>query len=136
LWRIYCGSTEGVAIQTTFGRLRDSAGNAQLLQVSYGTPGNGRQTPTKLDLVTKKRSMFDYEREVRLVYDSDGKVEKSVFGHRLAWDPEKSTEIIRVHPEGDGSFMETVSEAVLHYAPALKDHIAWSAMKDRPPLKV
>lgn len=112
LWRIYCGATEGVAIQTTFGRLRESAGGIPLYQITYGTPGSKKQTPARLDLVTKKRSMFEYEHEVQLVIASDGEVEEDVLGRPLEWDPEKSVELIRVHPEADRSFMQTVSAAV------------------------
>jgi hypothetical protein len=39
-----------------------------------------------------------------------------------------------VHPEADNSFMDTVATTVTHYAPALKERVGWSAMKERPPL--
>jgi hypothetical protein len=79
--------------------------------------------------------MFAYENEVRVVLFSDGKdsTHAELLGHRLEWDPEKSAEAIRVHPDSDYSFMETVTTAVEDYAPALKDRVAWSAMNVRPP---
>ena len=43
---------------------------------------------------------------------SDGEVEENILGRRLEWNPEKNVELIRVHPEADYSFMETVSAAV------------------------
>ena len=58
LWRVYCDSPEGVAIQTTLTKLQASVGNLPVLRVSYEIPGSRRQTPTRLDLVTKKRPMF------------------------------------------------------------------------------
>jgi hypothetical protein len=134
LWRIYCGPTEGVAIQTTFGRLRKSVDGLPLYPVTYETPGSRRRTPTPIDLFTKKRPMYEYEHEVRIVFAGEGEIENDVIGHRIKWDPEKSVELIRVHPEADHSFMQTVAAAVEHYAPALKHHVAWSAMKERPPL--
>jgi hypothetical protein len=134
LWRIYCASTDGVAIQTTFGRLRESVGNLLLCRVTYEAPGTRRQTPTLVDLVTKKRPMFAYEQEVRVVRDATDEVSKEeLLGYPLDWDPETIVESIRVHPEADLSFMETVIATVGHYAPALKDSIVWSAMRDRPP---
>ena len=134
LWRIYCGSTDGVAIQTTFARLRESVGGLFLYKVAYEAPGIRRQTPTLVDLATKKRPMFAYEQEVRVVRDATDEVpERELLGYPIEWDPEKIIESIRVHPEADFSFMETVSATVGHYAPALKDSVKWSAMRERPP---
>jgi len=126
------GLFEGVAIQTTIGRLRESVGGLPLYQVTYGIPGATARTPTREDLMTKKRPMFEYEHEVRIVHASDAEINEGVLGHPLGWDPEKSVEAIWVHPDADSSFMQTVSAAV---EPALKDHIVWSAMKERPPLE-
>jgi hypothetical protein len=134
LWRIYCGSAEGVAIQTTFARLRESVGELLLCKVTYETPGTRRQTHTLVDLVTKKRPMFAYEQEVRVVWDATDEVPKQeLLGYPLDWNPETIVESIRVHPDADLSFMETVTATVGHYAPALKNSIVWSAMRDRPP---
>jgi len=77
--------------------------------------------------------MFEYEHEVRVVRDME--VEEDIAGYRLGWDPDKSLQLIRVHPEADASFMQTVSKTVEHYAPALNDCVAWSGMKERPPLE-
>lgn len=137
LWRIYCPSGEGVAIQTTFARLRESVGGLPLHRVTYGIPGGKKQTPTRDDLVTKKRPMFAYEQEVRIVLFTDGKdaedPEKEALGHGVEWDPEKNVQLIRVHPEADYSFMETVTATVEHYAPALRGRVEWSAMSALPP---
>jgi hypothetical protein len=134
LWRIYCGASDGVAIQTTFARLRESVGALLLCMVTYETPGTQAQTPTLVDLVTKKRPMFEYEQEVRIVrYATDEVLKQELLGYPLDWDPETIIESIRVHPEADLSFMETVTATVAHYAPALKDSIVWSAMRPSPP---
>jgi hypothetical protein len=142
LWRIYCRSSEpeGVALQTTLPKLRESAAGLPLLRVTYEGLGRNRRTPTVEDLVTKKRPMFAYEREVRIVRAFDAKdevdevmPEEGDVGFRLQWDPEHHIESIRVHPEPDHSFFETVSAVVEHYAPALKDRVEWSAMKAGPP---
>jgi len=135
LWRIYCRSAEGVAVQTTLARLRESVGDLRVYRVTYETPGSRKQTPTLPDLVAKKRPMFAYEQEVRVVLSTDGGADPDheALGHGLEWDPEKTVEWIRVHPEADYSFMETVTAAVELYAPALKDRVAWSTMNERPP---
>lgn len=134
LWSIYCGSPEGVAIQTTFGRLRQSTGDLPVYPVSYETPGNSRRTATLVDLITKKRPMFAYEHEVRIVRHHRQEREHSEeLGYRLEWNPEKNIEQIRIHPEADNSFFETVSAAVEDYTPALSGRLALSSMKESPP---
>lgn len=135
LWRVYCGPTEGVAIQTTLSKLTKSVGDLPVRRVEYGTPGSIRRTPTRLDLVTKKRPMFEYEHEVRIVQAIEGDAAEAILGHRFDWHPEKWIELISVHPEADSSFMETVTKAVADYAPALKDRVQWSAMREVPPLE-
>lgn len=135
LWRIYCGSPDGVAIQTKFARLRQSVGGLPVYKVAYEMPGMRKQTPTLVDLVTKKRPMFAYEQEIRVVLDAVAEPvpEGEVLGHPIEWNPELILQSVFVHPEADFSFMETVTAAVAHYAPALKDSVVWSAMREPPP---
>jgi hypothetical protein len=134
LWRIYCGSSEGVALQTTFVRLRQSVGALPVYRVAYEIPGIRRQTPTVVDLVTKKRPMFAYEHEVRVVRDATSEpFPEEALGYPLEWDPELILQSVLIHPDADFSFMETVRAAVAHYAPALKDCIVWSSMREPPP---
>jgi hypothetical protein len=136
LWRIYCGASEGIAIQTTLARLRQSVGGLPVYRVTYETPGANRRTPTLVDLVTKKRPMFAYECEVRVVHSDerpDWEHELGPLGRRVDWDPERHIEQVRVHLEADSSFMEVATAVVQHYAPTLAERIAWSAMKARPP---
>jgi hypothetical protein len=139
LWRIYCQASEGVLIETTFDKLRVSTPGLDLLPIEYGTLGSRRITPTLLDLVTKKRPMFEYECEVRLIKwetDSPGEhaSENGALGCEFDWDPEANVDSIKVHPQADRSFTETVSGVVAKYAPGLKDRMVWSAMRDPPPL--
>jgi hypothetical protein len=77
--------------------------------------------------------MFAYEHEVRVVHSVDRKDDVEIVGYPLEWDPEQNLESIRVHPEADNSFMETVTSAVERFAPALKGCIAWSNMNAPPP---
>jgi hypothetical protein len=134
---VYCGSREGVAIQTTLANLQSSVGNLPVLKVTYETPGSRKQTPTRLDLVTKKRPMFAYEQEVRIILSTENDVptnpEQETGGKGLDWIPETNVESIRVHPEADAAFMETVKAVVAQYAPALRDRVAWSDMNAAPP---
>lgn len=136
LWRIYCAASEGVAIQTTLGKLKASVGDLPVYPVTYQVPGSKKQTPTHADLVTKKRPMFSYEQEVRIVrFTEEKNSTPEPTGLGLNWDLEKWVESIRVHPEADHSFMETVTAAVECYAPALRDKFAWSEMRSQPPFR-
>ena len=61
LWRVYCPSVEGVSIQVTLAGLRASVA-LPIHRVTYAIPGSNTQTPTREDLITRKRPMFEYER--------------------------------------------------------------------------
>lgn len=135
LWRIYCPSSEGVAIQTTLRRLRASVQGLPVRFVDYAPRGD--RTPNVDDMVIQKRPMFAYESEVRVVLVSDltdkPNPEREVVGTGLPWDLEGVVESVRVHPDSDYSFIETVTDIVRQYAPKLADHVAYSAMATRPP---
>jgi hypothetical protein len=133
LWRIYCRSVEGIALQSTLTKLKTSVGKLPVYRVTYQVPGSIKQTPALSDLVAKKRPMFEYEREVRVVLFVESHDGEEALGQGVAWDPEKIVESVRVHPEADDSFMETVKAAVEHYAPVLKGRVVRSAMNERPP---
>ncbi len=132
LWRVYCGATEGVALETNYDKLIASLHGPKLLKVSYENPGSNKRTPTLEDLATKKRPMFEYEHEFRILQTEKGASE--VPGFPIDWHPEEHLVSIRVHPEADASFMQTVVAAVADYAPALKDCVVWSDMRAPPPV--
>lgn len=99
---------------------------------TYLTPGLKSVTPTLCDLVAKKRPMFAYEQEVRVVFHIETNDGADAICHCIDWDPEKNLESIRVHPEADQSFIETVTAVVEQYAPSLKQSVVWSAMNAAP----
>lgn len=125
LWRIYCGPVEGVAVQSTLGKLHDSSRAVPIYKVTYAMLGTQRRTPTLIDLVTRKRQMFAYEQEVRLVYvvernQAETPAVREQHGRCLDWNPESYADFIRVHPLAD-------------YTPTLRGRVVWSAMRDPPP---
>lgn len=140
LWRIYCPSPEGVAIQTTLDRLRKSVG-LPVLEVKYGPHGADGTTPDVGRLVAQKRPMFAYEQEVRIVLvrdlDDAKHPDRRTIGTGLEWDPELHLENIWVHPEAPFWFMEAVTEAVRRLAPKLSHEgtplVPWSKMNSSPP---
>ncbi len=133
LWRIYCPTSEGVAIQTTLAKLHFSVGDLPAFRVTYLTPGSSKRTPTLADLATTKRPMFAYEHEVRILHLVDDDAPTFPVGFGLPWDCEQHVETICVHPEADQSFMDTIIATVATHAPSLKDKVVWSAMNARPP---
>jgi len=141
LWRIYCPSSEGVAIQTTLNRLRESVG-LPVHEVVYGIHGTDGRTPDVTKLVTQKRPMFAYESEVRIVLVNDfadkNNPERITVGVGVDWDPERHLEHIWVHPDAPFWFMETVTETVRQLAPGLSHDgiplVPWSRMNSSPPL--
>ncbi len=140
LWRVFCPSSESVAIQTTLGRLKKSVG-LPVLEVSYGPhETNGALTDIK-KVVAQKRPMFAYEQEVRIVLVRDlsdhEHPERRTIGAGIDWDPELHIETIWVHPEAQFWFMETVTETVRQFAPKISQNghpmVAWSKMNSSPP---
>jgi hypothetical protein len=131
LWRIFCGK-EGIAIQTTFEGLQISAAGLGVYPIDYGPIGAAKRTPTRLDLVTKKRLMFDYEREIRIVLEKEEF--EAVLGHTMDWDPSTHINAVFIHPEADEAFFQTAVDIVDRYAPKLRSRTQWSAMKEQPPL--
>ena len=62
LWRLYCHSHEGVAVETTVGRLRDSLNWPWIVvqPVYYCEPGTRSLSPPLKELALEKRPMFEY----------------------------------------------------------------------------
>ena len=140
LWRIHCrSSSEGVAVQTTLSRLRDSVEPLPIHRVMYREAGSLRQTPGLIQLATEKRPMFAYEKEIRIVYrtreslDDRDDESRQKPGVGIDWSPEDVLKGVFVHPDADASFMEAVAGVVGRYAPTLESKVAWSAMQARPP---
>jgi hypothetical protein len=133
LWKIYCENADGVALQTTYEKLKQIGGQYPLHPVTYPAPGSNRTTPTHTDLVTKKRPMFAYEEEVRIVFHDENDETGAARGVRLDFDFERLIESVRVHPEANDSFFDTVQTTVNSYAPNFAGSVVWSDMALRLP---
>lgn len=137
LWRIYCPTFEGVAIQTTLDRLKRSVMPLEVREVTY-SPENRFSNPEDIaKLVTQKRPMFAYEQEVRVILQEDFSDHKNpnrvTFGTGLKWDPELHIENIWIHPEAQHWFAESVTEIVRLMAPKLSRQVWYSKMNTSPP---
>jgi hypothetical protein len=81
--------------------------------------------------------MFEYEQEVRVIvtpWTQDPNLRKDESGFRYPIDTAGLPDAIRIHPEADQSFMETVVAVVGSYAPVRGERVTWSAIRERPPL--
>jgi hypothetical protein len=137
LWRVFCGPHEGIAIQTSWLKLTEVADNLQIAEVVYGYDSFKIRTPQLGTAVLRKRQMFEYENEVRIIVHNDSpnaSVIKGEFGCQLPFDPEQSLDEVVIHPEADQSFIEVVVSAVDKYSHSLRDRVVWSTMRERPPL--
>jgi hypothetical protein len=135
LWRIFCGPSEGVAVQTTVGKLRGALNDIPVYPVIYGEPP--KNTPQQIVQATMKRPAFSYEQEVRIIATRDTthpNLIKGEFGFEFPLDM-NIINCVAVHPEADGSFKETVTRTVDDYAPALRDRVEWSSMREKPPFR-
>lgn len=133
LWQIYCKDTDGIILQTKMEKLNLIKGQYSLDVVTYPVPGTNKLTPTHTDLVTKKRPMFSYEEEVRIVYYDKNNEIGATDGVRLEFDFDHLIESVIVHPKADTSFFDTVTTIVDTYAPNFAGTVAWSDMKLSPP---
>ncbi len=133
LWQIYCKNADGVVLQTTIEKLELIKGQYSLHPVTYPIPGSNKKTPTHNDLITKKRPMFKYEEEIRIVhFDENDEIDKTS-GLKLEFDFEKLIDSVRIHPQADSVFFETVQSIVEKYAPDFQGKVRWSDMKLDPP---
>jgi hypothetical protein len=140
LWRIFCPSPEGVAIQTTLGKLKKSIG-LPVIPVNYDCHDSLGQSPDPVHLVTQKRPMFEYEHEVRIVlvhdFSDPQHPDRITAGVEVEWDPEIHLEKVCVHPEAQFWFMETVTTLVSRLAPKLSHDgtalVTWSQMSSGLP---
>ena len=134
LWRVYCPSSEGVAVRTTVGRLETSLPkDIELLPVGYTQ--DFESTTNLWRRVTLKRRMFSYEGEMRAVWHEPDWIktaDENPEGRKVAWISPRDRTQIRVHPESDASFLETVTHAVRAFAPALEGVVRSSRMAADP----
>jgi hypothetical protein len=132
MWSTYGRSTESVAIQTTFGKLSDSAprDGFEVLPVRYDYHVES-QVFGPLMLATRKRAEFAYENEIRIIHLIDPIQERErsrPAGFSIAWDPAAHIEHVCVHPNADAGTLETVVETVRSLAPSLTRLVRHSAL--------
>jgi hypothetical protein len=139
MWHLYCGPQAGVAIKTTMGQLRDSVPKEYpVVRVQYT-----EDIPPTLDpflLAGRKRRVFDYEREARILSfgelpTDDPIVEHpaSVPDHReIDWNAAEHISEIRIHPNADEQFFKSVIGLLGTLAPSLAEKARRSEIAESP----
>jgi hypothetical protein len=135
MWRIYCGSAEGIVIYTTIRRLAAALPpETELLPVRYDQGSDAMFGPL-IYLATNKRPGFRYENEWRVVWPNTAATttrEQLPKSHLVALDPLSVIEGIRAHPASDATFRQRVVALLERVAPALADRLQPSEMADGP----
>jgi hypothetical protein len=140
MWRLYCPSDSGVAIQTTYGKLVDSIESVPYCYIGcvnyidyelQGFPLGNVFYP-----VMHKRISFAHEHEVRLVKTLAGYWgtldRQSPSGTTVDWFPETTVDAIYVNPYAPDFYHDVVKAIVHRIAPALESQVFWSQMRAGP----
>ena len=142
MWRLYCGSREGIALQTTYEKLDASLPSGVYLgRVSYLDYECAPDPPRDpLGLLMSKRQAFEHEHEIRaLIWPShspDGLIPPEVDDNtqviNLPWAAEEFLDHIYVSPYSEEWYRDVVTTILDRFAPPLKDRLAWSRMRGVP----
>ena len=138
MWALYCGGrSDGVVVEATLGALRRSIQPGfELKQVSYGSLSTYEVSDDIVRYGTWKRQMFEYERELRIIWGAIVPFGQSPLDDSsvrlMPWDAEKVITSIRSHPLAEMSFHETLETVVRTFSPELQDRVRYSDMRQSP----
>ena len=142
MWRLYCGSRDGIALQTTYEKLDASLPPEVLLgQVTYLDYETDKNPPTdEISLLMRKRQAFEHEHEVRALLSPNGRppagsrgtpaLEDTVIN--VPWSANEHLEHIYVSPYAEEWYRDVVVAVLERFAPELKDRLQWSHMRGVP----
>ena len=140
MWKLYCPSKAGIAIQTTYNKLAQSLENDKKMYI-------GKVTYADYDSLSfpdanvfwpimHKRLSFAHENEVRIAcsnYMPEG--EEQPLGYFLDWDPQAIVEKIFVDPYGPEYHFQAVKAALQALTHEWNIEIEWSQIKATPVFK-
>ena len=144
MWRLYCGGADGVAMRSTFSKLRDSISDNHTIvsKVEYIDYKTGRfvRHNHDYDPALHKRSAFAHEREVRVLRakkedflragdDENFSCDEHV---EVAWDPEAVIEDIVLSPLIRSEYVDVFTLAIHQLSPTLADRVHRSELTERP----
>lgn len=144
MWRLYCEGNEGVAMVTTYGKLRASLSDPNLLisPVRYIDYRRDRLPGREyFHQLIHKRIGFVHEREVRVVYwsrenfrivaphEEEPLSDSSVL---VPWDIESALERVIVSPFASSWYPNAVAAALHAFCPAAADRLRPSELGEEP----
>jgi hypothetical protein len=150
MWRLYCGASEGIALQTSYQTLDESlppGPGVYIGQVTYINYETSDELPdaNALSPFMFKRLAFAHEREVRVVAwpPGMGRLRLLQPGETppppserrtidLEWNISKAIEHVYVSPYASAWYRDVAAAVLEKFAPALVDRLRWSEMKGVP----
>jgi hypothetical protein len=142
MWRLYCGSRDGIALQTTYEKLDASLPHGVFLgQVTYlDYECDTRPPEDTLALLMRKRQAFEHEHEIRaLIWPAvapAGLVPADLDEHaqviNVPWHAPEFLERIYVSPYAEEWYRDVVVSVMRSFAPDLVDRLTWSHMRGVP----
>lgn len=144
MWRLYCEGNEGVAMVTTYGKLRASLSDPNLLisPVRYIDYRRDRLPGREyIHQLIHKRIGFLHEREVRVIYWSRDnfrivgpheEVPPSEQSVLVPWDVESAVEQIIVSPFAPHWYPDAVGAVLRAFCPPLAERLTPSELGEEP----
>lgn len=144
MWRLYCGVGDGVAIRTTFAKLRESITDPDVCvslvaYKDYQTERFAVHRQSYHPAIHKQRA-FEHEQEVRVLRfrEKDFEAAGGNPDFRLPndwsseWDIDAAVDSIVVTPYSPAVYLPTVREAIRRLSPALAEKVAPSELGAEP----
>jgi hypothetical protein len=144
MWRLYCEGNEGVAMVTTYGKLRESLQDPNLLITPVRYIDYRRDRLPGRDYVHQlihKRIGFVHEREVRVIYWNRENLkvrapheeeEEGQHSILIPWDVASAIDHVIVSPFAPSWYPEAVAAVLRAFSPSLVDRLADSELGEEP----
>lgn len=148
MWELYCGTEQGIAIQTTYEKLESSItdpemyiGSVEYIDYDRDSFSQGKFIPWVNDslmyAVMHKRDVFACESEVRIIktlFDPSQGAEgaERPLGITMDWNLEEVIEHIYIHPYAPPFYFDVVKAVVSKFTPNLGHKLQWSRVKREP----
>lgn len=140
MWRLYCPSNQGIAIQTTYQKLVDSIAHDSTLYIGLVTyidyESHAFPLTNLFYHVMHKRISFAHEQEVRLIKTLYEFMKPEASGGppgiAIDWNLDPLVEAIYVNPYAPTYYADVVKAVVQEFAPNLVEQVLWSQMRAAP----
>jgi hypothetical protein len=157
MWRLYCGSAEGVALSTTYAKLygalkrHPNTAIGRVIYIDYQTDDRPNRDGNALAAFTYKRASFEHEREIRVLHwcalddhvathaqersdglDPSGRAVEAAPAVGLGWDIADTVDHVWVSPYAPRWYFDVVGAVLDRFATDLVGRLEWSEMAAEP----